>query len=316
MRKYTGFWFVGHFEIIIQAPFNFSLTVAKPAGWHWSTPREVFKKNTLWSGTYVNSTPVGLKMVGSGNTVNVDFYTQSPLAGDERDELRARIELGLGKQEDLGAFYDFAKDDDILSSVVKDLYGMRAGRADSIFDRVILAITLQMAPVKRSEDMMAKLLDKYGAAIAFDNEIVVLWPTASEVAQSPPLELRRVANLGYRAERLVNAARYLAAHPMSPLELERQSESDAKKNVMKIPGIGEYSASLILRRSSAPVDVWSAVIISELLFGKTPEHPRQEIGYVTEMMNERWRKWSWMAFVYVLNDLPKLARRYKLSRVT
>lgn len=316
MRKYPRFWSVGHFEIRIPAPFDFSLTVAKPAGWHWSTPREVFRKNTLWSGTYVNSTPVGLKMVGAGDTVKVDFFTQSPLAGDERDKLRALIELGLGKQEDLGAFYDFAKDDDILSFVIKDLYGMRAGRADSVFGRVILAITLQMAPVKRSEDMMAKLLDQCGATIAFDNETVVLWPTASAVAQSPPLELRRVANLGYRAERLVNAARYLAAHPMSPLELESQSEADAKKSVMKIPGIGEYSANLILGRSSAPVDVWSVVIISELLFGKTPEHPRQEIGNVTEVMNERWGEWSWMAFVYVLNDLPKLARRYKLSRVT
>ena len=314
MRKYLRVGSVGHFEIRIPAPFDFSFTVAKPAGWHWSTPREVFKKNTLWSGTYVNGTPVGLKMVGVGDTVNVDCYTQLPLADDERGELRALIELGLGKQEDLGAFYDFAKDDDILSSVIEDLYGMRVGRADSVFGRVILAITLQMAPIKRSQDMMAKLLDKCGTTIIFDNKIVVLWPTASEIAQSSPFELRRVANLGYRAERLVNAARYLAAHPISPLELESQSESDAKKNVMKIPGIGEYSANLILGRSSAPVDVWSVTIISELLFGKTPEHPRQEIGNVTEVMNERWGEWSWVAFVYVLNDLPKLARRYRLSR--
>jgi DNA-3-methyladenine glycosylase II len=316
MRKYSEFGSVGHFETIIPAPFDFSLTVAKPAGWHWSTPREVFKKNTLWTGTYINSTPVGLKMVSRDNTVSVGYYTRSPLAHDERDKLQAIVELGLGKEEDLRAFYDFAKDDDLLSSVTKDLYGMRAGRADSVFGRVILAITLQMAPVKRSESMMDKLLDEYGLTIAFDGETVLLWPTASEIAQSPPLELRRVANLGYRAERLVNAARFLAAHPISLLELESQSESDARTNVMKIPGIGKYSANLVLGRRSAPIDVWSVVILSELLFGKKPENPRQEIGNVTEAMNNRWGGWSWMAFVYILNDLPNLARKYKLSRIS
>lgn len=316
MRKYSDFWLGGHFEIIIPEPFDFSLTVAKPAGWHWSTPREVFKRNTLWSGTYLDSTPVGLKIASRNNNVNVAFYTQSPLAKDEREALQTLIELGLGKDEDLGAFYDFARNDDILSLVVKDLYGMRSGRADNLFGRVILAITLQMAPVKRSESMMAKLLDECGVRIALDSETVVLWPTASEVARSEPLTLRRVANLGYRAERLVNAARYLAAHPMSLSELESQSVSDATKNVMKIPGIGAYSANLILGRSSAPVDVWNAVIMSELLFGKTPKNPRQEISKVIGAMNERWGEWSWMAFVYILNDLPNLVRRYKLSRVT
>jgi DNA-3-methyladenine glycosylase II len=316
MRKYSELWPDGHFEIIIPGPFDFSLTVAKPAGWHWSTPREAFKKNTLWSGICINSTPVGLKMTSKNSAVNVVFYAQSPLANGERDALRALVELGLGKDESLDAFYDFARDDDILSLVVNDLYGMRSGRADTLFGRVILAITLQMAPVKRSESMMEKLLNEYGVTIAFDGETVVLWPTASEIAQLPALELRGVANLGYRAERLVKAARYLAVHPLSLWELETQPESDARKNVMKIPGIGEYSANLILGRSSAPIDVWSVVIMSELLCGKTPENPRQEIGKVFAAMNERWGEWSWMAFVYILNDLPNLARRYKLSRVT
>jgi 3-methyladenine DNA glycosylase/8-oxoguanine DNA glycosylase len=94
-----------------------------------------------------------------------------------------------------------------------------------------------------------------------------------------------------------------------------QPEPDAVKKVMEIPGIGSYSARLILGRSSAPVDVWSVVILSELLLGRTPKHPRKEIGDVTKAMTDRWDEWSWTAFVYILNDLPKLARMYNLSRV-
>jgi len=35
------------FTLTIPGPFDFSLTVAKPAGWPWSTPKEIFENNTL-----------------------------------------------------------------------------------------------------------------------------------------------------------------------------------------------------------------------------------------------------------------------------
>ena len=316
MNNHPGYTASGHFDMVMPEPFDFSLTVAKPAGWHWSTPGEVFETGTLWSGTYVDGKPIGLKMSTAGNKVTVTVYVRSQLTEDEKNILQTDIKLGLGEDEDLNAFYTFARGDDVLSVVVKDLSGMRVGRLDNLFGRVILAITLQMAPLKRSESMMAKLLEEYGTRITFDGREVVLWPRPSDIARLEPAELRKKANLGYRAERLVKSARYLVDHPMSLRVLHSTPEAEAIKNVMAIPGIGRYSAGLIIGRSSVPVDVWSVVIMSELLLGRAPKNPRQEINEVTRAVNERWGKWSWMAFVYILNDLPKLARMYKLSRLT
>lgn len=66
---------------------------------------------------------------------------------------------------------------------------------------------------------------------------------------------------------------------------------------MEIRSIGKYLAGLILDRSSAPVDVWSVVIMSELLLGWTLENPKQEISTVMKAMSKRWGNWSWIAFV-------------------
>ncbi len=316
MNKLTDYNTTEQLEIVMPEPFDFSLTVAKPAGWHWSTPGEVFENGTLWSGTYVGDRPVGLKMAMAGKKVAVTVYTRLQLTKDEMTMLQADITRGLGEDEDLNAFYSFAHGDDVLSVVVKDLYGMRVGRLDDLFGRVILAITLQMAPLKRSERMMAQLLEEYGTKITFDGREVVLWPRPSDIARLEPAKLREKANLGYRAERLVKSARYLVEHPMSLRALHSTPEAEAIKNVMEIPGIGRYSAGLIIGRSSVPVDVWSVVIMSELLFGRAPVTPRQEINEVTRAVRERWGQWSWMAFVYILNDLPKLASMYTLSRLT
>ncbi|MGZ4944139.1 MAG: DNA-3-methyladenine glycosylase family protein [Halobacteriota archaeon] len=305
----------GRFEIEMPEPFDFSLTVSKPAGWHWSTPGEVFENGVLWTGCYVDGRPVGLKMTETRKTVAVSVYATSELTRDETALLRANVEFGLGRDEDLGAFYAFADNDEILSVAAKDLYGMRAGRLDDIFGRVILAITLQMAPYKRSRDMMSSLLEAYGTKIAFEGKEIALWPTPAHIAGLEPSELRRSANLGYRAERLIKSARYLAEHPISLEELNVEPEAEAMRRLNAVPGIGTYSARLIVGRTSVPIDVWSVVILSELLLGRAPENPRKEIDAVTNEVNERWGEWSWMAFVYVLNDLRKLATIYKLSRL-
>ena len=164
MNKPLHYRAFDRFEIDMPEPFDLSLTVAKPAGWHWSTPGEVFQNGTLWGGTYLNSKPVGLKLSAVNERVTVSVYVQSHPTNDEETMLRTAIKLGLGEDEELEAFYEFARTDEVLSIAVQDLYGMRVGRLDDLFGRVILATTLQMAPLKRSQDMMARLLERYGAA--------------------------------------------------------------------------------------------------------------------------------------------------------
>ncbi|XUX00017.1 MAG: hypothetical protein TUN42_08985 [Dehalogenimonas sp.] len=65
-----------------------------------------------------------------------------------------------------------------------------------------------------------------------------------------------------------------------------------------------------------PIDSWSAVIMSELFFKKTPQNPRQAIPELIAKLKGRWGEWGWLAFVYVLNDLENLSKTSALSRIT
>ena len=228
--------------------------------------------------------------------------------------LKTEVWSALGGDEDLPGFYRFARKDPILSAVVKHLNGMRIGGANDLFGDVILAILLQMAPMARSNRMMDALLEHYGRSISFDGREVTLWPRAEEIAMVDPEELWKTTKIGYRAERLVKAARFLSEHPISHDDLASLSEEEAVKRLTEIPGVGPYSAGIIL--GTFPIDVWSVVIFSELFLGRTPEDPRAEIPGVVSRLTERWGKWRWFAFVYVAQDLPYLSETYHLSRVT
>jgi DNA-3-methyladenine glycosylase II len=305
---------VHRFTLEIPAPFDFSRTVAKPAGWHWATPRETFEGGTLWTGLRIEEIPFGLKMSARGERVRVAVYGKDQLGKARAGLLESEICSGLGADEDLDGFYRFAREDPVLSVAVEHLSGMRVGAFGDVFGDTILAIMLQMAPMSRSSQMMDAVLEHFGETISFDGKEVTLWPRARDLARVDPAELREKAKLGYRSERLVKAAEYLTRHPLSLRELSLLPEEEAVKQLTEIPGIGPYSAGIIL--GTLPVDVWSVVILSELFLKKTPENPRDQIDEVVLRLTERWGKWRWFAFVYVLNDLQNLAKTYHLSRIT
>jgi DNA-3-methyladenine glycosylase II len=303
------------FSLTIPAPFDFALTVAKPAGWPWSTPKEQFAEGTLWTGIRIRGIPAGLVLRATGDRVRVRAFTEARLAKGDRDELREIVRYGLGAHEDLEGFYTFAERDPVLKRAVADHPGMRIGHLEDVFDGVILAILLQMAPIARSEQMMDRVLEEFGTRIVFDGREVILWPTAAEVATLDPLLLREKAHLGYRAERLMKAARYLADHPVSLRGLADLPEEEAAERLTAIPGIGRYSAAIIFGESTPPIDSWSVVIMSELYEGKTPGNPRKEIERLQAELSARWGRWSWLAFAYILNDLDALAKEHNLSRM-
>ena len=304
------------FTVTISEPFDFALTVAKPAGWPWSTPKEIFENKTLWTAVRIRNIPVGLVMSARKNKVLVRAFPPVPLEKEDTADLEDMVRAGLGADEDLAGFYRFAQDDPVLRQATTDHPGMRIGLLDDIFGGVILAILLQMAPIARSKQMMDSVLELAGTKIIVEKKEVILWPRADEIAIIDPSILRSKAMLGYRAERLVKAAQYLVEHPLSLRDLARLPEEDAMKVLTNIPGIGRYSAAIIFGQSTPPIDAWSVIIMSELYEGRTPENSRREIARVEEQLSARWGTWSWLAFAYILNDLENLSTVYKISRRT
>jgi 3-methyladenine DNA glycosylase/8-oxoguanine DNA glycosylase len=302
-------------RLTIPQPFDFALTVAKPAGWHWSTPTEFFEDGVLFSAFYLDGRPVGLKLNSSGpGRVAATAYADFDLAETDRTELREALEFGMGKALDIEGFYRFARKDPVLRGTIKDRYGMRLGRLDELFGRIILAITLQMAQLKRSRQMMTDILRLYGTPVEFEGRKVTLWPSPARIARLDPMVLRDRANMGYRAKLLSAAAKHMVDHPMSIRELDAMPDEQAVQKIKEVPGIGDYSAGIVLTRY-APIDAWSVIVMSELLLGTTPSRPRADIDAINKIVAERWGKWSWMAFAYILNDLDNLARDYHLTRM-
>jgi DNA-3-methyladenine glycosylase II len=294
-------------------PYSFELTLHKPAGWWWSTPDEIFEGGICWTLTRFNGELLGLKIWSNGDAekprIHCTVYSKVEVGGSEKQGITRMVKRALKAEEDLGGFYKLSLNDDILHGVVKDLYGMHTVGWPELFPALILAVTLQMAPMKRSNQMMDLLIENFGDKTSFDGKTMKYWPSAETIAATPVKELQAKAKLGYRAANLVAIAKALRSGVPTMDELWAMEPEEAKKRLLTLRGIGDYSAELVMPRMGFPLDVWSAKIFHVLFYGKEPENPRDVIPALKKVAEERWGSWRGYAFVYVLNDLPKLSSR-------
>jgi 3-methyladenine DNA glycosylase/8-oxoguanine DNA glycosylase len=294
-------------------PYSFELTVHKPAGWWWSTPHEKFVKGTMWTATRVEGKLVGVKLQSIGTEgkpkIGCTFFAPKKLQEIENHELLLTMQRALRTKEDLTEFYLLAEKDDILKLTAQRLRGMHTVSWPELFPALILAVTLQMAPMKRSNQMMNLLIANFGQKTCFDEQTVSYWPSTKKIAATSVKELEHKAKLGYRAKNLVTIAEALEAGFPNMDELYAKQPAEAKKILLSLRGIGDYSAELVMPGMGFPLDVWSAKIFGVLLQGKVPENPREAIPELKRIAQERWGKWAGYAFVYVLNDLHRISKR-------
>ncbi len=299
-------------------PYDFLVTVHKPAGWSLLTPFEVFEDGTLWTGMRLNSGKMfGLKLGSVGTVerpeISCTVFSRKKVSVEERKELLEMMSWMLSIKEDIREFYALAEHDPLVKSLVEDLYGMRSTKRPDIFPRLVLAVTLQMAPIRRSEQMMNLLIKEYGEELVFNGKEVLYWPSPERIAKADVIELEERCKLGYRAKILKGVAEAICKGFPTLQELEKMRVEEAKAKLMELKGIGEYSADIVSPHPGFALDVWSAKIFNALFFGEEPESPRNIIPKLKKIAEDRWGKWRGYVFTYVLNDLKNLSERFNLN---
>jgi len=295
------------------APFDFRLTVKKPAEWSLFNAGEIYEANTLWSATRLRGRLLGLKLHSGGTVeeprIDVALFTSDRPTDRELTALKEALVTLIGADQDLNDFYDMARKDEILRHTVEDLYGMHDTQTAYLFNSVVLSICLQMAKLDRSMKMMASINRLYGTRVSFDHKEILVEPSAERIARLRPEEFAKKCNLGYRAKYLVGAAKMVARGFPETQQIMIMPPEEAKKKLMELPGVGDYAADIINPHGGFPIDAWSVDVFGRLFFGREPDNAREAIEAVKEEGLRRWGEFAWMAFFYVAQDLGNLSKR-------
>jgi N-glycosylase/DNA lyase len=174
--------------------------------------------------------------------------------------------------------------DDTLKAAIEYGHGIRILNQEPFETIITFIISANngINNIKRSVDIISKM---YGSEIGeYNGETYFAFPSPQELSMATPEQLREYARVGFRDKRIVETAKMINNKEIDLDSLYKMPIEDARKELMKLPGVGPKVADCILlfafkRSESFPVDVWIKRVMEELyLHEETPKNKIADEG--------------------------------------
>ena len=194
----------------------------------------------------------------SGN----DFIVESNC--DDIDFIKEYFDLN----NDYSSVKEILKvDDENMSTAIEYGSGIRILNQDS-WEMLISFIISAANNIPRISKTIQNISLSYGKKIEFQGSEYYLFPTPEELSRATMEELRAL-NLGFRDKYVYGATKLVASGEIDLNEISKKAYKDAKRELMKIPGVGAKIADCILlfsmkKREAFPVDTWIKKVMAEL----------------------------------------------------
>ena len=158
-----------------------------------------------------------------------------------------RISFFLSLKEDVKPFYKIAqKEDPKFYPTIERFWGFHHVKFPSLLEAATWAILAQRTPMAVAKKMKQRLIERFGWSIEIDRKKFWAFPDYSQVKNTNAKELQLVIRNSRRAEYL--ASLFRAYESIDEDSLMKMDFDEAKKVLMQIDGIGEWSATFILSR--------------------------------------------------------------------
>jgi len=299
---------VNTIKLIPTSPFNFDATFHKPD--HFTSGDNFWEKGIRWQTWLWQGKLLGLKFISTG-TVNkprliVEIYSQEQLNSQIIDSLTREIKYRYNLDLDLSDFYKQFKEDKVLKSIIKKLYGMRPGHPSSLYEYLIIGIVLQNATVKRSVQMFKALLENYGTPLEYDGKRLWCFWQEGGLINVAEQELREL-KVGYRAKSIKKVDNYFADGVIKEMNLRKKDRQTQMDELLKLYGVGPATVWYLLFDVFHHWDFfnhispWEQKIYSKVFFDQDPENPVPVEKLLKHF--EKYGKYKQLAVHYIWEDL-------------
>jgi len=288
-------------------PFNFDGTVHVPH--YFPTPDFEWHHNMMCQTLNLDKRLFGLRLENRGVVnkprIRLTVYSKNKPTPNVMERVVEELNWRYGFYEDISDFFEKFKNDMFLKPVFRRWRGMRANCANSLYELMIISIVLQSATVKRTIQMMNNLFNAYGSKLKFDGKELFAYWNPEDLRDVDEEELRAL-KVGYRAKMIKRVSEAFVCGEIDESRLRKMNTEEAKKELIKLYGVGPATAQIILGGYLRRYDTfdlkgksWEQKILSRIMFNSKLV-PTEEI--VNEF-NKRYGKWRGLAFHYIFTDV-------------
>lgn len=207
-------------------------------------------------------------------------------------------------ETNLGAFYTLAKKDPILKSITTDLKGLRMVKAPDLFEAICWSIIGQQINLPFAYSCKRALVERAGKQLHFKNKIYYSFPRPENVLEITDLEFRDMKFSGQKVKYIRGVANEIIKGNLSKNQLEKLSFEETKARLVKLNGIGNWSANYVLMRclsfkEAFPIEDVGLHNTLKIILKRDTKPSLEEI----RMLAKNWKGWEAYATFYLWQTL-------------
>jgi 3-methyladenine DNA glycosylase/8-oxoguanine DNA glycosylase len=139
-----------------------------------------------------------------------------------------------------------------LVPVLRRLRGLRPPRFPSLFETIGLTVPFQQLSLESGQSIVNRLVRQLGQPVGS----AWLFPAPARIAGADLADLRCCGLSRSKAETLRAVARLIADGELSEADIDRCSSPEALRRLDQLPGVGLWTAGVILLRGFGRLDVF------------------------------------------------------------
>jgi DNA-3-methyladenine glycosylase II len=182
------------------------------------------------------------------NALEIAFLTKEPHI-ELKEAVAAYVREWFDLDTDLRPFYKMAAADKFLKDLVSRYYGYRIVGQPDLFESLIWAVLGQQINLGFAYTLKQRFVQTFGERIALADHEYFLFPSPQTVAVIKPETLLSLQFSTQKSRYTIGIAEAFADGTLSKEKLNGLSLQEAKHELMKIKGIGNWTANYALMKT-------------------------------------------------------------------
>jgi 3-methyladenine DNA glycosylase/8-oxoguanine DNA glycosylase len=247
-----------------------SIRLATPAPFHLEATVRVLQRRPAnaveiweegrWLRAFTTTEGLVLAAVDNRGSIDAPDVRLSILAGASsaaaQRSLQQTVRTMLGLDVDPVPLRAAADRVPRLRSTAHALRGMRPPRFAGLFDVFANVVPFQQLSLEAGTAIVGRLVERFGEHVLYGNRRFAAAPTASSIAGARLSTLLRCGLSRSKAESLRSLAKSIDSGELTDETIAQLSTRDALRTLMKLPGIGPWSAAVVLLRGFGRLEVF------------------------------------------------------------
>lgn len=231
----------------------------------------------------------------------VQFLNGSrPIEKREREKIATYIIEWFDLDNDLTPFYEMANTDPLLKIPAQKFYGLRVIGIPDLFEALCWGVLGQQINLAFAYSLKRQFVESFGDSIEWNGKKYWVFPPYERIAQLEPTDLAAIKMTVKKSEYIIGIARLMACGELSKEQLMKMNFKEAEKSLIKIRGIGPWTANYVLMRclrfqTAFPIDDVGLINSIKTLRNMNQKPTKEEIL----SLSIPWKNWESYATFYL-----------------